>query len=329
MIRLLNAREVTYPVAWEKLQRRSWTLGHGVRQWGRRYYGSTWNALLPHWDEWRMAREVDELDPDVVHFLWGEFASPRRPDLFRRKRRAVVGTFHCSARRQPAVLQGFKCFHSFDAISVVSVSQIPFFLEHDVPRERIRYLPLGIDTDVFKPAAEFARLPGPLRMALVGSTERDHAFAADVMKRIDPEAAHLSVCTAKDYHSAYQGIPSVQLLPFLSDDELIRLYQTVDLLFMPMLDCTANDAILEAMACGTPVMVNRVGGVAEYVDPLCNWVFDEKNAGAWADALRQLSREKERAWSRRAEVRRAVERFRWTSVVEQYRAFYKDAARVP
>ena len=69
----------------------------------------------------------------------------------------------------------------------------------------------------------------------------------------------LSVCTAPEYHGIYKDIPSVRILPFLPDNELTRLYQETELVVMPMLDCTSNDAVLEAMSCGTPVMSNRVG----------------------------------------------------------------------
>ena len=53
--RELGAEVLPFSPAWERLQQKSWTLGNALRQWGIRYYGSYWNALVPGWDEARMA----------------------------------------------------------------------------------------------------------------------------------------------------------------------------------------------------------------------------------------------------------------------------------
>jgi glycosyltransferase involved in cell wall biosynthesis len=323
---VLGAHAITHGVAWEALQDRSWTLGHLLRRAGQRYYGSEWNALVPGIDELRIAGAIPR-GQSIVHFLWGEFASPRWPGLFRRKGAVLAGTFHCSARRQPKVLGKFRCWRSFEWFSVVSESQIPYMVAQGVPRERIRFLPLGMDTEHFRP--DDSRLPPggrPLQAILVGQTERDHEFAAELMRRMPPGLLELQVCTAADYHSLYREVKGVRLLPRLGDEELLRLYQGAELMLMPMLDCTANDAMLEAMACGTPVMTNRVGGIPEYVDARANMVMEGKDSGEWVERIRGLTADRAGLRQRRIAVRLAAERFSWRAVAEQYRAFYRDVA---
>lgn len=319
----LGAKPLFYEITWEQLQNRSWTLGYLLRRFGNWYYGSTWNALVPLRDEFRFAAAVGK-GRSVVHFLWGEFASPRMPWLFRRKGAAIVGTFHCGPRRQASVLGRVKTLGSYDRIAVVSETQIPFFLSKGVPREKIRVLPLGVDTQFFQPLEKRPASTGPLRAILVGQTERDHAFAAAVMKAAQPGSVTLSVCTHPEYHFHYAGLESVRLLPRQSDEDLLRLYRETDLMLMPLLDCSANDAMLECMACGTPVMTNRVGGVPEYVDPACNIVMDGKDAGEWADVLADLGKHRETLRGKRHAVRAWAERFDWAAVAEQYKALYRE-----
>lgn len=326
LLEILGASTSRFDPAWQKLQSRSWTLGYLLRQLGIWFYGSAWNDLVPLWDEWKLSRAARASGCAIVHFLWGEFTSPRWPGLFRRNGAVLVGTFHASARRQPSVIRKNRVFRVYDWLTVVSQTQAPFFLERGFPAERLRVLRLGVDTDFFSPGD----LPhpcraGPLRGLLVGATERDHAFLASVLKKLPPGVLEMTILTAYDQRVLnYEGVPYATFPPRLSDEELVQAYREADLLVMPMLDCTANDAMLESMACGTPVMTNRVGGVPEYVDPSCNFLMDGKNVDDWVDVLTDLGRNKEKVWSRREAVRRWAEKFGWAVVAQAYMAFYEE-----
>lgn len=324
LIEALGARELSFAMSWQKVARRSWRLGHALRQWGNRHYGSAWNGLVPYYDEWRMARQVREESGAVVHFIWGEFASPRQPAWFRKRGNRLVSTFHCSIRRLPKVLEHFAGWDRFDAWSVTSKTQIPFFLQHGVREQDIRVVPLGVDTAYFRPGPAGAGPgSGPLHAILVGKTERDHEFAAEVMKALPAGVMQLKVCTHREYHALYRGLPQVELLPFLQDADLLKLYQSAELMFMPFLDCTTNDALMESMACGTPVMTNNVGGIPEYVAADCNVLMDGKKVAEWVDRLQSLARSRETLWCMREPVRQWAERFAWPLAAEAYRALYE------
>jgi glycosyltransferase involved in cell wall biosynthesis len=133
------------------------------------------------------------------------------------------------------------------------------------------------------------------------------------------------VLTKPVNHVPYEGIRSVKILHRLDDEQLRDAYRKADLVFMPLLDCTANNAILEAMACGTPVMVNRIGGVPEYVDEECNLVMDGKDVRAWADRLRSLARNRSATAKLRVPVHRWAEKFSWPKIADAYRSFYAKA----
>ena len=324
LLEVSQARLLDYQITWERLQKRSWTLGHRLYQWGVRHYGSEWNALVPYWDELRLSRGVRESRGAVVHFLFADFASPRHAGWFRRAGNRVVGTFHCSLRRLPKVLGRFTCWPSFDALSVTSRTMLPFFQEQGFRADQLHVVRLGVDADHFRPDPGWTPPPGgPLRAILIGKTERDHEFVAEVLRRCRPGTVELKVCTHPSYHPVYRDVPGAVVLPYVPDEELLRLNQQAELMIMPFLDCTSNDALLEAMACGTPVLTNRIGGIPEYVDEACNHVLEtDRTAADWADYLHALHAGRERLWAARPAVRAWAETFSWPRVLADYHALY-------
>lgn len=323
LIEALHARPVYYRQIWEQVQKKSWTLGYLLRKAGNLYYGSSWNALVPFFSELSLLAKIDFNNRSVVHWLWGDFARPSIPKLFKKNNSILIGTYHSSVRRQPSVLFRPSAFRVFDGITVVSEKQIPYFLEHGVSPERIRTILLGVDTEYFCPLKKRNIDDGPIRAVMVGNTERDHEFMSSVLKKIPNGIVHLSICTSQVYHHFYDHVSNCTVCPRLSDQDLLALYQNAELLIMPMIDCTANDVILESMACGTPLMINKVGGVSEYVDPSCGYLMEDKDIDNWIDQLRFLQKNKNVMESIRPEVRKCAAKFDWNKIANEYMDFYK------
>ena len=324
-IRLLDAELIFYRRAWAGLERASWRLGDVVRRWGIRYYGSAWNALAPWRDEARFLRRLPKSGtPYVVHFFEGEFGAPHRAEPYRRRGARLVVNCHCSARRWDSVWLRPDGYAQADQVILMSRSQRPCAERH-VPPERIRVIPHGVDVGFFRPPDQRNDGRRRLRLFLMGDTERDHAFAVRVAAKLPADRFEWRVRTGSHERAAYQGIGCVSLVPRLSDEEMREEYRQTDVLAMPMLDSAANNVILESMACGTPVMVNRVGGVPEYVDPSCNFLTsDDRNVDEWVEKLLWLEARRDEAERMRPAVRAWAERFDWKIVAGEYRAAYRD-----
>ena len=324
VVRALQSPVLSFSPTWEWLQKASWTAGNALRQWGIRHYGSFWNALVPWLDEARFLRKLprsDELYP--VHFIWGEFAAPKRVAPYHRKGARVVVSVHCSARRWDSVWLRPDGYANADQVILTSESQRPF-VERHVSADRVRVIFHGVVSGYFKPSMARAANSGRFRLFMLGDTERDHEFAAQVAARLPASRFEWRIRTASHEKSFYQGLGSVNLRPRLSDAEMLAEYQQADLLAMPMLDSAANNVILESMACGTPVMVNRVGGAAEYVDPGCNFLLsNDRNVDEWVEKLIWLEQNRDVAERMRPATRAWAERFDWRIIAGEYRATYR------
>jgi len=162
-------------------------------------------------------------------------------------------------------------------------------------------------------------------MFMLGNTERDHDLLIAVARKLPAERFELRLRLPPRLAKPYEGIPAATILPRLSDAEMLAEYQQADVLAMPMLDSAANNVILESMACGTPVMVNRVGGIPEYVDPACNFLMsNDRNPDEWVEKLLWLEQNRDVAEKMRPATRVWAEKFDWKLIAEDYRAMYRD-----
>lgn len=80
-----------------------------------------------------------------------------------------------------------------------------------------------------------------------------------------------------------------------------------DVLCLPSLSEGCPNVVLEALACGTPVVASRVGAVPDLLDETCGITVEPGSAGELADAIDAAL---DRKWDRAA-VRRRVEGMSW------------------
>jgi glycosyltransferase involved in cell wall biosynthesis len=141
----------------------------------------------------------------------------------------------------------------------------------------LRVIPNGVDIAIFSPgdradARRALGLPvtGPIVLA-VGSAARENPFK-------DPATAEAAVVeagtvldrdivfvrVAGDAHTARMGRTLIMDHPYQQDAERLALYyRAADVYVHAARADTFPTAVLEAMACGTPVVATDVGGIAE------------------------------------------------------------------
>jgi glycosyltransferase involved in cell wall biosynthesis len=176
----------------------------------------------------------------------------------------VIATFHEAPEGLEYLGIDSRITDNLDAVVLVSESQRAYFAKH-LPPERIFVVPHGIDTEFFVPAPAVKRE----RMCLtVGGHLRDFETlgrAIDIVHSTDPSVQFVAVGVDHGHEGPRFSHPSVKLLSGISDEELRSLYQSAGAAIFSFRQASANNSILEALACAAPVVATDVGGVREYV----------------------------------------------------------------
>ncbi|MCU0574521.1 MAG: glycosyltransferase family 4 protein [Syntrophobacteraceae bacterium] len=229
-------------------------------------------------------------DRQVFHFLYGENSYRYLGWLKGRVRNnRLIATFHTPPARFREVVRETRHLPRLDAAVAVSRSQLPF-LEEQLGPGRVFYVPHGIDVDYYRPAQGRQRRPDPWTCLFVGTHLRDFDTLARAFRFLQESGndIRLVAVTSPVMRSHFKGIRQFELLSGVSDERLRGLYQDADLLVLPMLSCTANNSLLEAMACGLPIVCTGLEGAREYANEACAVFTPMGDAEALAASILQL-----------------------------------------
>lgn len=106
----------------------------------------------------------------------------------------------------------------------------------------------------------------------------------------------------------------VNLLGGVNHDQLPALIANAKLLALPSYNEGVPNVVLEAMACGTPVLATSVGGIPEVVDEkICGKLIPEKSVQGVTDGLKYILRHQ---WSRH-DIKQHSSKFSWQNNKKQ------------
>tara|TARA_B100001057_G_scaffold186294_1_gene187084 strand:- start:5386 stop:6411 length:1026 start_codon:yes stop_codon:yes gene_type:complete len=114
------------------------------------------------------------------------------------------------------------------------------------------YIPHGINTNLLKRKKNKKNK----KILMVGNWLRDFSLANEVFCKIeiiDP-TIEIVVVTNSENHRFFHG-SKIKKLSNISNQELINLYNESSVLFCPLIDFTANNAILEAAVLGCHIFI--------------------------------------------------------------------------
>jgi glycosyltransferase involved in cell wall biosynthesis len=230
----------------------------------------------------------------------------RHPEAFNRWSR-VYGP-----RVVPRVLRGAS---RVIAVSEFTRREIVDLL--NVPDERIRVVPNAVDEQF---TSEGAAAEGEYVLA-VGTLEPRKNLQAlvDAARRADVE---LRVVGAKGWGGVGVGGNGVRWLGEVSDIRLAELYRGSMCVVYPSLYEGFGIPVLEAMACGVPVVTSRGTAMEEIADGAAVLV-DARDPAEIAEGIATASAERETLVARGLERARV---FRWDAVAEATVDVYREAA---
>ena len=262
---------------------------------------------------------------DIVHFLDGEHSGQFLPRILRWAALSgirTVATFH----QPPNVLRDVlnpAILRRFDQIVLVSPSQRSYFSRH-VAEDRLHVILHGVDAEFFHPAPR-RNSPAAIRCITVGHWLRDWEVFRAVVCRMP--SITFEVVTSRDM--GLGGLPNVRQHRNVSDAALADLYRSADILFLPLTESTASNALLEGIASGLPVVVTDLEAVRAYLAGGEGMLVDGNRPEAFVKALGRLRDDGVlRAGMGRC-ARARAEALGWPRLVGQYEALYEAALARP
>jgi len=298
-----------------------WAMEWVASQASMEWY-SAWSVAL----EGAAARRLLSHRGELCHALYGEndyrFLGSIAPLLRRRGARLV-----CSYHQPPALFEKVapprKVLRQLDAVVAVASNQADYFSSM-LGEDRVFVVPHGIDTTVYTPAthANGRRF----ECLFVGQWLRDFEVLAGVVERVraaEPEIV-FTVVTDPGNAERLERLDGVQARSGVSDDELLALYRRASLFVLPLTDCTANNALLEALACGLPIVTTDVGGVRDYVDESCAVVTPAGEADAMAEAVLELATDAPRLAAMAVCSRERALDYDWPAVADRIVGVYRE-----
>jgi len=225
----------------------------------------------------------------LYHVIYGDTDIRLLQHARRLTRNRLIASFHLPdslLRENPAIRKVAK---NLDAVVLVCEAQRSYF-EELMPPERVFVVLHGADTDYFTPPSQPTSDPICIT---VGAHRRDFETLRTAIRLVwesRPDMRFVAVGTQSDKNFRFTGLddPRVTYLDRITDAELLHAYHGAALAVFSFEAATANNAVLEAMSSGLPIVATAVGGMPEYIPRDCGLLSPKGDAEALAASTLDL-----------------------------------------
>lgn len=242
--------------------------------------------------EYEIVSNINTTKPDIVHLAYLEDSLGYLWEKKEKLNCKLIATAHQPPSWWEMTGKNKGILAALDGLIVLDNVSKKYF-EQYLPGKT--YLaPHGIDTKFYSPVSLDKKTKNAkIKCLFVGNWLRDFNFFVRFVDKTVAEATDI------EFHIVYPFIPN-ELHPFFNlvkynniiwhrnipDTSLLDLYRTSDCLLLPLLNSTANNALLEAISCELPVITNTKSGINDYIPTeLIYQVSDNDVEGAYNKLL--------------------------------------------
>jgi len=269
---------------------------------------------------------------DVIHLTDVEKNYRFFPKLLAKSKIRTIGTVHLPPAFYKVGWRQLQQLEYLDELIVLDKKSQIFYQTY-FPNKKIHFIPHAVDTDHFKPSNQGQT--NMFKYLFIGRFLRDlKTLSKTILLAKEKEVKNL------EFHLVYtwqsldntDGFPFISILKedfviihnHLNDNDLLDLYQQCQVLFIPLFDATANNGILEAMACGMPIITTSTTGGETYITNKKNgFICPQQSAEKLLEAVISL-KENANLYSNMSECARQVseEQFSISVVKSQLKLVY-------
>lgn len=166
-------------------------------------------------------------------------------------------------------------------------------------------IPNFVDTKVFRPidkktARQILGLPQDQFIALLSSTNltdkhKGVKFGIEALSRLNEKPFVLAVGTnTKDTENILSSFEHHKAGYVYNDILLAQYYAAADIFVFPTLADSFGNVVIETMACGTPTLAFRTGGVPEIIDHgVTGWLVEQMDINGLSEAVSMCMQNRE------------------------------------
>jgi len=308
------------------------------------------SALLPHLDEFAafLDRDWAKHAPDVVHLhSWQSGLAVRESAA------PLVQSFHdlkvVEHQIDRMVVRSRTHMERLVALAadrvVASSSDEVFGLARmGVSRTRMSLVPWGVDTERFRPDGPVAPRGGGRRVLALGDVLPHNGYRTAIAAMVTIPDAELLIagpirsadpgedpesCRLLDHARRLGVADRVRFAAAVSQADLPALLRSADVVVCVPWHESCGIAVLQAMACGVPVIASAVGALTDIViDGLTGVLVPARDAVALRRALRELLEDPlKRDVCAIAGTDRARSRYSWSRVAAEVAGAYRKTTR--
>jgi glycosyltransferase involved in cell wall biosynthesis len=160
-------------------------------------------------------------------------------------------------------------------------------------------IPYGLDTEKFRPREERAirdelGISSDARVILfladgVGDPRKGYSYLLTALECVKDLRDVVVLTLGRGTPEAISNLRHIHIDAVADDERIAEIYGAADVFVAPSLQDNLPNTILESMACGTPVIAFRVGGIPDVVrDGQTGLLAPPRGARALGQAIREL-----------------------------------------
>lgn len=260
----------------------------------------------------------------------------------------LIHTFHTLGSLKPSTRYRLQIethtAEEADSIISTSLSEKNQLVQYyNADSDKIHVLPCGVNLKLFRRlepglCKEYLGLPQQSYLLFVGRIDPIKSIETllKAMRRLD-SAAHLLIIGGEDGNSELQSLrkmtgklgitDKVSFLRAKPQTILPYYYSAAEMCILPSRYESFGLVTLEAMACGTPVIASRVGGIPEVVeDGKTGFLITPGDEKEIADRIDCLLRDERLRNFMVSQARKRARKFSWKSVADKVSSVYEAYA---
>lgn len=244
---------------------------------------------------------------------------------------------HYWGSRPKALAQMLAAARQAEGLLAVAQSLAADMAAIGIPKDRITIHYTGVDHARFHPIARvearsqfpaLAKIEGPL-LASVGALipRKGQSFAIEALARPGLESTHFALAGAGEDDARLRGLAAdlgladrVHFLGQVDHARLPALLSAADAMVLPSASEGLANAWIEALACGTPLVIPDIAGAREVVKSASAGRIAARAAGAIAEAVLDLLADP----PSQADVAANAAEFSWETNAERLEEHYRE-----